>query len=508
MASGVTPVRPTGTKYVRSYISLILTDVIHKRIFDIVHQVQGTSLKAKGARSVMKLGIGMSAGHSMRFIRRMILARLLAPSEIGVMAIVLSISMAFEAFTEVGVKQAIIQNKRGADADYLNVAWWFQVARGLILFIVAYLAAPWISSFYHMPELLRLLQVAFFAILFRGLVSPRAFVLEKEYKFGRAVFLTQGSVLLGSTITIVLAFLIRNVWALVVGFVAEMVIRCLLSFILVPFLPRLKIDRKSLSELTKFARGMFGLPILAVINFQAHILVLGRVIPDAQLGLYSYAALLAYLPIDLYGKIINPVLLPGFSEKQDDRNALCRGVLQITRWTAIICIPLIAFIASCASELLALVYSAPYAAMAIPFAVLSLWMLFQNQSMVLLSAYLALGKPHLHRWFAIVRAAVILSLIYPASVYFGPLGAAFVIVLSNCIIVFLQVIGCRRIIDLRIGAYIRSYFPGLLMALPILAVVGLLWISGIDVPMLRLGVGVVVFLAMIGAGGLILSRPG
>ena len=70
---------------------------------------------AKSVRAVMKLGAGTIVGQGMRFVRRMILAKLLAPSEIGVMAIVFSVSITLEALTEVGVKQSVIQNKKGSN---------------------------------------------------------------------------------------------------------------------------------------------------------------------------------------------------------------------------------------------------------------------------------------------------------------------------------------------------------------------------------------------------------
>ena len=107
---------------------------------------------------MLALGVGVLAGRGSRLIRNMVLARLLVPEAFGTMAIIMMAAMALEAVTEVGVKQSVIQNKCGADPDYLNVAWWFQAIRGALLFALAFLAAPWVSAFYDRPELLRLLQ--------------------------------------------------------------------------------------------------------------------------------------------------------------------------------------------------------------------------------------------------------------------------------------------------------------------------------------------------------------
>lgn len=481
---------------------------IRKIISDKICQLRGTDIKAKSARAVVTLSIGTFAGRGVRFIRSMILARILAPDQIGIMAIIMSFSLAFEALTEVGVKQSIIQNKQGANTHYLNVAWWMQIIRGLCLYGLAVLSAPWISSFYDNPELLPLLRVAFLAIALRGFVSPRAYVLEKEYKFGRAVFLIQGSAILGAIISIGLALVIRNVWALVIGFVIEMAILSILSFILVPFMPRFEIDRGSLVELMKFARGMFGLPVLTALSSQAPILILGKVISDDQLGLYSYAALLSYIPIDLYSRIIVPVVLPAFSEKQNDKNALCRGILHTTQWTACFVIPLVAFMVCCSRELLLLSYGPEYVAMAVPFAVLCFEILFQNQAVSLAGVYLAVGQPHLQRRFAIVRAVAIIVFMYPMAVFLGPIGAPVVVVLCIIAVLFMQVIKAREVIGLDLNRYMRSYIPGLLTALPILMVAGFLQIFGVDSPLIVLAVTASVFIVMLAISVLVLNRPG
>jgi lipopolysaccharide exporter len=320
------------------------------------------------------------------------------------------------------------------------------------------------------------------------------------------VLLIQGSAVLGAIISIVLALVIRNVWALVIGFVIEMALLCIMSFILVPFLPRFEIDRGSLVELMKFARGMFGLPVLTALSLYAPILILGKVISEDQLGLYSYAALLAYMPVDLYIRTIAPVILPAFSEKQDDKRALSRGVLRAAQLTAVFVIPLVAFMACSASKLLLLVYGLQYAAMAVPFVVLCLQIVIQNQTVSLAGLYLAIGQPHLQRRFAIIRAVTIIVLMYPAAVLFGPLGAAVVIVLSNFIVLLMQVLKARKVIDLNIGVYVRSYAHGLWMALPIMMTAGLLRIFGVDSPVFVLAVTALVFVLSFAVGVLTMNR--
>jgi O-antigen/teichoic acid export membrane protein len=487
--------------YIRS------TESIRKLISNKIGQLKGTDIKTKSIRAVMALGAGTFAGRGLRFIRNMIIARILAPDQIGIMVIVMSLSMGLEAFTEVGVKQSVIQNKEGANDHYLNVAWWMQVTRAICLYIIASFLAPWLSSFYDYPELSKMLRVAFIAIALRGFVSPRAAVLEKEYKFGKVVFLVQGSAVLGAIISVVMAFIMRSVWALVIGFVIETAIYCIFSFVLVPFVPRFEIDRSSLVELVRFARRMFGLPVLTAVSFYAPTLILGKVVSKELTGLYGFAAMFCFIATDFYLRTIAPVLLPAFSEKQDDKRALCRGVLHTAKWTSIFVIPLAAFIACCSSKLLLLAYGPKYATMSIPLAVLCIQIVFRNQIVCLSGLYLAIGQPHLQRRFAAIRAVVILGLGYHSVVLYGPLGIAVVIVLSNFVVLLMQVFKARKVIGLNIGSYIRSYTQGLWMALPILVTAGLLRVFGVNSTLIVLTISVLVIIATFAVSLLIMNRP-
>lgn len=443
--------------------------------------IQGNSLKARSARGVMTLGIGTGVERVLRLARMMILTRLLLPGQFGLMVLTLTLVNVFEACTEVGVKQSIIQNKRGADPDYLNATWWFQSIRAVGLFAVAILAAPSVSSFYDKPHLLRLFQVSCLAIIFRGIISPRAHVLQKEYKFGRSVLLIQGSALLGTVVTICIALYTKNVWALVVGYVSEQGILCLLSYILVPFVPKFHINRECMRELIAFARNMFGLPILTLIGLGAPVFVLGKVVSEEKLGLYSLAAQLATLPTSLFGKIISPVLLPGFAQKQDDRNALCRIVLQISRLIAVATIPLVTFMVACASGLLLLMWGRPeYVNVTIPCAVLSSIIFARTEAAILSTTYIAVGQPQLHRRFVIFRMVLVLAFIYPAVIHLKLLGAAIVVVIGSYIPLLMQIFWCKRVIPLKFEQYIRCYIPGLLLAFPPIIVIRLLLLFGVD----------------------------
>jgi len=389
----------------------------------------------------------------------MILARLLAPADFGLMAIVLAVLTALESFTDAGVPQAIIQNKNGGKEEFLNVAWWVQALRSVALFVIAYLLAPAICKFYNEPELLNLLRVSFLSVVAFGLVSPRAAVLEKELHFTKATILLQGSSLIGTLASISLAFYMQNVWVLVIGRVAEGILRLLLSFVLCPFRIRFIVDRHSLKELLEFSKGMIGLSFLTIVSLQIDIFVLGKLVSPQELGMYSLALALAQQPVGMFGQIIGKVLFPAFAKKQDDKEALCRTVLKMIRITIITGVPLMTLAIIFAGPILSVIYGQKYAIVAIPFGILCVTMLFRIHGLVLSNIYLAVGKPYLHRRFVILLAVLIVSLIYPGIKLYGLSGAAGALLLSNIIAVIMQVLWMRKPIGLVFKDYVCCWRP-------------------------------------------------
>ncbi len=423
------------------------------------------SLKGRTLRSMAALSVGTVFERVLRVVRNMVLARILVPQAFGAMAILLMVSEIFEAFTEVGVKQSVIQNRKGAQVDYLNVAWWFQSLRGLVLYGIAFGVSPLIADFYGSSELATMMRVLFVAVVANGFTSPGTYLLEKKIHFGRWAFLMQSSALIGTLVTVVLAvFFLPGTWALVLGFVAEAILRCILSFVLCPFMPSLKIDFDCLRDVIAYGRCMFGVPLLAVIAFRLDVMVLGKVVSHEMLGMYALAASLASQPSILFSKILNPILLPVLAERQNDKAALRQIILDGTRFTAVFGMPISAFLILCAQPLLSIVYGAKFGVVAVPFAFLCAYILVRSEGAVLSSVYLAVGRPDLHRRFVILRLVLLASLIYPASIYLGLEGAAMVVLFANLLSLCMQVFWISQLVGVELRKYLTSLVPGLKLA--------------------------------------------
>lgn len=453
-------------------------NLINKTFVTITDKIKGDSLKARCARSGVVLGIGAFIAKFLGFASKVILTRLLAPEAMGLMVLIISLTGLFEVFAEVGIKLSVIQNKKGAEREYLNMAWWFQSLRGVGLCGIAFLLAPWICEFYlYKPELLALhpnteivmmVRVAFFALLFYGLASPQVHVLEKEFQFGKSVLLKQGSGILGTIITIILVFFMHNVWAMIIGFVSSSLLFCLFSYIFCSFRPGFYFDRDSFVEIYRYARGMLGLPILVYIVFNLDVLVVGKLISADLLGMYGMALVLARAPQDLFYRIVSPVLLPAFAEKQNDYQALNKAIQKLTKVTTLIAIPAVVLTIIFSKGILSVVFGREYSVVAVPFCLMCISVLLIIQGAILGSIFFSLGKPEKQRSYNITCAVILAAVIYPAVKIIGLNGAALSVLAANFLALCVQVFILHRFIGIRIRNYLLSWLPGICLGLVIL----------------------------------------
>lgn len=432
---------------------------------DAEQQEGRAGLGTKVLRGGSVLAAGTVAERLARLGRNMLLARIIAPDQFGLMAIVLAVLALFEALTEVGVAQAVIQNEHGATPGFLNVAWWLGIARGAVVAVLLLLFARPIASFYDMPELAPLLMVATLSVVFTGLTSPRIYALQRDFRFGASLASIQGAGLIGTFAAVGLGLWLHSVWALLWGTVLEAFVRFVLSFVVAPFRPSLRWEAQSRRALFRFTRGMAGLSLLTFLMMQADTFVLGKTVTVEDLGLYTMAIALAAFPLAIFSKAVQPLVVPILARLQDDMAAMRHMVLRMSRLVWLFGLPMVAVMATVSEQLLVLVYGRPeFSQAAAAFSLYAVFVVVYMASMVTFSVYLAIGQPEFQRRFTVVRAVLVLALLYPLAVRWGGTGAAAALLAAILGAMAVQLVNLRRVIGLGVLDYLRTVPAGLVSA--------------------------------------------
>ena len=430
----------------------------------------GSALKTKALRGGAWMSAGSIAEQAARFGRNMILARLLAPNAFGTMAIALSAATVVDTLTDVGVATAVITNPRGAEAKYLNTAWWLAVGRGAFIYCLVFSIAPWVSRFYGNPELLPLLRVILFGVLFSSAMSSGAILAIKQMKFNKWATINNGGAIFGVLLTVVLSFFIRDVWALAIGFCAESFGRCILSHILCPFLPTLPLDKEAAKDLLKFSRGIFGLGFLNLIFSRTDIFVLGKLYPAAQLGLYSMAIYMVQTPMSFIMNLQGLTLTSTFSRIQEDNARVNRILLQTTSLLVLLGMPVVVFVLFFGRSVLTIAYGHRYAAAAAPLMVAGGVALINLLNAQLTTVFYAKSRPHLHRVCVIITATTMIVLIYPFTKTFGLVGGQWACLIAISLGFLFQLIRFHGFTELNLAEYGKILLQGVGFSLIVSAI--------------------------------------
>ena len=413
----------------------------------------GDNLRAKTTRGAALLGSASLGEQASRFARNMLLTRLLAPSAFGTMAIVMSSASIVGSLTDVGLRVSVIRNPKGRETAYLNAAWWLAMGRSFGVYAICFIMAPFVARFYGNIELRSLLRVALLGALLEGAMSPRSCLPQKDMKFGRWAAISNGGAVCGVILTVILSFIIRDVWALAIGYCSENVFRCLLSYILCPGLPSFGWDRAVARDLLSYSRGAYGLSFLNLIFTRTDIFVLAKLYSPTALGLYTMAVYLVQTPTGFIQNMVGSTLLPAFAHVQEDHERLNRVLLEATSWLIVLGLPVVVVIWLYAPSLLRLTYGARYVKSAGPLVVASAVALLSVLNGVITDAFSALGRPALHRRAVAASAVIMIVAIYPASKMLGVVGAQIAALLAIGASYFLQIIRIRALTGLDLARY-------------------------------------------------------
>lgn len=420
----------------------------------------GDGLKARVFRGGAWLGAGSISEQAVRFLRNMILARLLAPSAFGTMAIVMSAAALLQAFTEIGVREALIQNPKGGEDEYVNAAWWMALGRSISIYVVLFAVAPWVAKFYGNSQLTALLRVATISLVLEGAISARAYIAMKDMKFSRWAGINHGGGILGVLITVILGFVLRDVWALVIGTCAESAARCVLSYIICPSVPSFKVDRAALRHLFQFSRGLFGLAPLVIIYMRMDVFVLGKLIPATALGYYSLGVAVAQVPAGFISNLLAQLLMPALSHVQGDKERTRRIVMQVTGVVTMLALPAVVFAYFCGESVLTLIYGQRYAVASGPlfFAACCALIAFVNNQITV--TFYAAGDPKLHRLCVVMMAVVMMILTYPLAKLLGPTGGQVASFIAITVGFLIQLNRARHLIGVKVSEYGALFLKG------------------------------------------------
>lgn len=293
-----------------------------------------------------------------------VLARLLSPADYGVFAVALVAVTLLQAFNELGVSLAVIRWQRDV-REFAPTVMTIAIVSSALLYLGTYFVAPVFCDAMGSPDAVGVLRVLCLAVVFDGVATVPAAVLNREFLQRRRFASDLASFVTGTTLTIVLAASGAGAMSFAIGRIAGNVasVACYLSLTPVKVWPGW--DSKIARELLGFGLPLAGSSLLVLSITNVDQIVVGVLSDDATLGFYLIAFNVSSWPMTVFSEAARRVSLAGFSRMVDDPPKLQAALTRGLGLLMAMAVPSAVMLGAYAQPLLVTVYGAKWAPAAV-----------------------------------------------------------------------------------------------------------------------------------------------
>lgn len=294
-----------------------------------------SSLKQKAITGVKWTFLDQAGSLGISFVVGIVLARLLQPSEYGLLGMVTVFTAIATVFTDSGFGQAMVRKTDLTEEDKLT-AFWFSCGMGILVYIALFISAPWVSVFYKEPQLIDILRITSIPILFSGLLTIPNMIFTREINFKVTTKISFSRAILSGVIGIYMAIMGYGVWALIV----QGLVSYAIGVIMFNYYCRWKIKfifkKNSFYYLWGFGSKMLASNLINTAYSNLYQIIIGKFYSSTDLGQYQRGQSYSGLFSNTLTQVVQRVSFPTLSKMQDDTERLKYGYRKIIKMSMLV----------------------------------------------------------------------------------------------------------------------------------------------------------------------------
>lgn len=274
-----------------------------------------------------------------QFVLGVIIARLISPTEYGILAILMVFINVPQVFIDSGLGNALIY-KNTLDGDSLQTSFTFNLGVSAIFVILIFYLAPYIESFYHLPKLSLYIRVTSLVLLTNSLVVVPTAILKIKFNFKLLSLANICSTISSGIIGVVMAYGGYGIWALIVQLMSKSIILSVILILNCKWIPNFSFRKASFLPLYKYGINIFLTSIITKLTDEGLNFIIAKKLAPWSLGIYTRSQQFAAFSQSSLSAIITTVMFPSFSSIKDDKDKFNNIYRQSLEYQSAISIPL------------------------------------------------------------------------------------------------------------------------------------------------------------------------
>ena len=269
------------------------------------------------------------------FALSLMIARLLDPSDYGIIAMTTLFITLSNVFVDSGFANALVRKNNCNETDNSTV-FYFNIAIGFTVYALMWIASPFIAQFYNMPLLERVMRITALVIPLYSFSIVQQAILTKNIDFKTQAKISVSASIISGLTGFILAYNGAGLWCLVVQIVSAAFIRMVLLWGFMRWKPTQPFSKSSFKELFAFGSKLLLANMVVALSNNITTLIIGKKFSSSKLGFYNRAEQIGYFPVANLTAVLQRVTFPVFSKMQDDKVGLRNNYLKIVNITSLL----------------------------------------------------------------------------------------------------------------------------------------------------------------------------
>lgn len=295
------------------------------------------------SQSVFWSAINRFSTQAIQFVVSLVIARLVAPSEFGLIAMLSIFISVSQVFVDSGFNNALIQKQGRTDVDYSTI-FYFNIGIACVLYLILFWGAPLIANFYNQAILVPLTRWVALSIILSSLTLIQRTRMVVDHDFKSQAIIAIAAVVISGAIGVGCALKGFGVWALVSQTLSSCIVSLVLYWILSKWRPLLVFSKDSFKSLFAFGSKILASGILNAIYINLYNLVIGKIYSSEDLGYYTKANSITQMPTTSIAFTLQGAVYPFLCEAQNDDERLKTIFLTYTKMICFIVFPIVALV--------------------------------------------------------------------------------------------------------------------------------------------------------------------
>lgn len=419
-------------------------------------------LRKKTASGFIYKFLERASAQGINFIISLLLARILSPDEYGTIALVTVFITICDVFVTYGFGNSLVVDKKSDNIDF-STCFYFGLLLSAIIYAIVYFAAPFLASYYNKDILVPVLRIMALRIPIASINSVQHAYVSKNMNFKKFFISTSIGTFISGLIAVVMAYCDFGVWALVEQYLGTVFISTLVLWFTAKWRPILSFSFARLKKIYNYGWKILVVGLLDTGYTELRNLIIAKRYTSSDLAYYNKGNNFPALGMKLVEPSITGVLFPALSHCNDDNKEMLDITRKFTSLSTYIIFPILVGLAVVAKPLITVLLTEKWLPCVIFMQIGCISYMFRPLRFISNSVIKAKGCSGLLLKLDIVKKAIGVLLLL-ISMYYGVVGIALSLVLTNAVATIINIFPMNKLINYAAHKQFLDVLPNILLS--------------------------------------------